>query len=105
VVIDRKGVREYNKPEKGIITDYNIANGLELTLLKEPLLITLIAEKKNKLLEGNYLDIYFPSGLPREKGRYKNNEKDSEWYYWNEEGKLIKRETWDKGKLVKQTTY
>jgi len=66
---------------------------------------------------------YYPNGLMESKGKYgyttnvdslkeKSRDgyldyvgKDGYWYYWNEQGFLIRREKWVKGKLIETVHY
>ena len=44
---------------------------------------------------------YYNSGTIKIKGKLKNNLKTGSWYYYNEQGEIIKREKYDrKGKLA-----
>jgi len=54
---------------------------------------------KDGLKHGNYFE-YHPSGELKVKGKYKNDQKDGTWKYYNEDGDLVKRERWKKGELV-----
>lgn len=49
---------------------------------------------------------YHCNGKLRFKGRIINNElKEGKWEYWNNEGVLIKEETWGKGELIETKEY
>lgn len=46
---------------------------------------------------------YYSKGTVSSKGKYYKDLKDGVWKYYNEEGVLIRREKYKKGKLVKKT--
>ncbi len=48
-----------------------------------------------------FFECFNDNGALSLKGHYLNNKKDGKWYYYDENGKLIEVELWDKGYLVK----
>lgn len=92
-----------NTRKSGTITDPYIENGLEIKVLETPFSIAYVRAKKKDNLNGLYIEFYLPSNMPKVKGNYLENNKNGEWYYWNEKGKLLKKEIWKKGKLLNST--
>jgi len=48
---------------------------------------------------------YYCNHKLRIKGRLLNGKEEGKWQYWDEDGNLIKEETYDKGKLLKTKEY
>jgi antitoxin component YwqK of YwqJK toxin-antitoxin module len=102
VIITTDTTREFNNTRKfGSITDTYIENGIEVRVFETPFQVAHILSKKKDNLNGLYIEFYLPSNMPKVKGSYHENDKNGEWFYWNEKGVLIKKEIWRKGKLVK----
>jgi hypothetical protein len=51
-------------------------NGLRLTVVDNPFVIFYFSTIINQKLDGIHFSFYIPSGMPREKGSYKSNEKE-----------------------------
>ena len=101
VVITIDTVVEMNNTRKfGKISDSYINEGVEIKVFETPFQIQTIVFKKSNLPEGNYLEFYLPSNMPRVKGNYINGDQNGEWFYWAETGRLLKKENWKKGKLL-----
>lgn len=86
-----------NTRKPGTITDSYIKNGIEIKIVESPFYIAYARTKKGDSLNGLYIEFYLPSNMPKLKGSYQENEKNGEWYYWSEKGKLLKKEIWKKG--------
>jgi len=105
VVITVDTVVEINNTRKfGKITDSYINEGFEIKVFETPFQVYHITSKKNNLLEGNYLEFYLPSNMPKVKGSFADNDKNGQWFYWAESGRLLKKEHWKKGKLLSTVT-
>jgi len=76
-------------------------DGLYQVVVDTPFVVHYFSERKNGVRNGLFFEFYIPSGMPKERGKYVDNEKDGEWFYWNEKGGLVKRESWQRGKLIK----
>jgi len=87
--------------EPGEMIDVNIANGLSITIVDSPYTIFYTGALSNNMLNGICLACYIPSGMPKERGCYLNNKKNGKWFYWSENGSLLKQEIWVNGKLKK----
>lgn len=106
VIITTDTVREFNNTRKfGTTTDSYIRDGIEIKIFETPFQIANITSKKMNNLNGMYMKFYLPSNMPKIKGNYEENEKHGKWYYWNEKGKLSRKETWKKGKLLEVQKY
>jgi antitoxin component YwqK of YwqJK toxin-antitoxin module len=107
VIITTDTTREFNNTRKNPfkIVDTYIQNGLELRLYESPFQVGSITSKVNDNLNGFYLEFYPTTNMPKIRGNYIESDKDGEWFYWNEKGKLMKKEVWKKGKLIKTQTF
>ena len=95
-------IQEINTIKKKFeISELIVLKGLRMNIVDSPFRIFYFNEITNNKLNGIHFEFYIPSGMPKEKGAYLDNEKNGEWYYWNEKGQLVRREVWDKGKLLK----
>ncbi|MEL7148970.1 MAG: hypothetical protein AAFO69_21530, partial [Bacteroidota bacterium] len=54
---------------------------------------------KDGMKHGNYFE-YYETGELKVKGKYKNDQQDGVWKYYDIEGNLLKRERYRKGELV-----
>lgn len=52
-------------------------------------------------LNGKFLK-YYESGILGLNGQYNNNEKNGDWFYYNNSGKIIIKETYSNNKLVRK---
>lgn len=52
-----------------------------------------------KILQGDYYE-YAPSGAITISGYYENNAQEKDWYYYNDTGKVILEEKYEKGVLI-----
>jgi antitoxin component YwqK of YwqJK toxin-antitoxin module len=82
-------------------TEESENTGLYQALIDTPFRVHYFSETKNGLQNGIYFEFYIPSGMPKERGKYAENKKDGEWFYWDEKGDLTKKEYWDRGALIK----
>lgn len=64
--------------------------------LKKMLFINFFS---NGELNGRHMTFH-KNSLPNECGNYLAGQKDGEWYYWSDKGKLIRLERWIKGSLI-----
>lgn len=88
-----------------IVETTAIKEGLRLYVLDSPYRVTLISQKKDGYNSGIFLSFYVRTNMPREKGIYRDGDKDGEWFYWNEQGALTMKKIWKKGKLLKTVKY
>lgn len=102
VLVTADTIQEINTIKKKFeISELIVLKGLRMNIVDSPFRIFYFNEITNNKLNGIHFEFYIPSGMPKEKGAYLDNEKNGEWYYWNEKGQLVRREVWDKGKLLK----
>ena len=62
-------------------------------------------EIKGNVLNGVHILFYINSSVIEESGYYLEGEKDGYWRYWNNDGRLIKKEFWSKGKLRSKVLF
>ena len=55
--------------------------------------------------DGNFIQFYTNTDIPKVKGKYKDFVEDGTWYYWNKDVILTKKEIWKQGKLIKTIKY
>ena len=102
VLVTADTIQEINTIKKKFeISELIVLKGLRMNIVDSPFRIFYFNEITNNKLNGIHFEFYIPSGMPKEKGAYLDNEKNGEWYYWNEKGQLVRREVWDKVKLLK----
>jgi len=80
-------------------------DGIEIRVYETPFQVSTITAKKTNELDGLFMQFYLPSNMPQIKGAYEKNEKHGEWYYWKENGTLIRKEIWRMGKLIKSKYF
>jgi len=66
--------------------------------------IKLQAYCKDDFLDGQF-KFYYPSGIVMTSGIYERSLKQGIWTFLNEEGKLAKKKTYEKGKLIKEEIF
>ncbi len=62
-------------------------------------------QKTNQLPENGTHKIFYSNGSIKEKGRYKNSQKQGVWYFYTEKGVVEKKEKYKKGELRWQIFY
>ncbi|MET0393629.1 MAG: hypothetical protein ABW019_10835 [Chitinophagaceae bacterium] len=87
--------KRYNKAEV-----LDMANGLRITATGDGCRLLNFTKIENAELNGINMEFYLPSNMPKSKGTYFHDHKDGEWFYWRENGKLLRKETWKEGKLI-----
>ena len=80
---------------------FRLDKGIKITLTDNAFRLFYFAEYKNQFLNGMSMEFYPQTNMPEARGKYLNNEKEGEWFYWAEDGSLIRKELWKYGKLVK----
>lgn len=103
VVVYMDTTIEYNNYVKGtnIIDNVLVNKGLQFCIQDNIFRVFYFVEYDSSAMNGIYMDFYMPSNMPKVKGNYLHNEKDGEWFYWNEKGILTRKEIWKMGKLIK----
>lgn len=76
------------------------AYGYEIVLNNDASIILRITQRASSKNAGLYF-LFYSNGMPHIKGNYKNGNKEGRWYYWDESGRLIRKEKWKNGKLMK----
>lgn len=106
IVVKTDTTLEFNNTRKNPfeIVDPYIDNGIAIRVYESPFQVGHIESHKKGILNGFYIEFY-SSGMPKRKGNYLNNDKNGEWFYWNEKGNLMYKELWKKGKMLKNIKF
>lgn len=104
IVVQMDTTVEYNSPVKGSnsVDFLQVNKGLRLLIVDNTFRLFYFNEYADSSLNGVHMEFYLPSNMPKVKGRYLNNQKDGEWFYWNKNGSLYKKEIWKKGRIFKR---
>lgn len=101
VIVKNDTTYEANNIQKNATFSHPyIDTGMIIKAFQNPYRIALVSEKKDNISSGIYLSFYLVSNMPKIRGWYTKGEKDADWYYWDEQGNLLRKEIWEKGKLI-----
>ncbi|MBI2271132.1 MAG: hypothetical protein HYU69_12370 [Bacteroidetes bacterium] len=96
------------KAKKYGVSALDACNGVKLNICRDKTYFKFYDKKELKIAEGNwYIEgfvgaykEYYKSGRIKESGTYNGDAKEKAWTYYNEEGKAIKEEVYESGKLL-----
>lgn len=103
VMVGKNGVTENIKEAHSFIVIKKYPGGFQRLdyKLKGPLQkLRSYSDSTISIMQGPYYE-YTPSGTIAKSGYYEHNLKEKDWYYFNDTGKVILEEKYEKGMLVK----
>jgi antitoxin component YwqK of YwqJK toxin-antitoxin module len=104
IIIKKDTAYEINNlKRKFTVVEPKNVTGATLIAVDSPSRIFTFSEIKNSVTEGVYLEFYIPSDMPKVRGEYLNGKKNGYWFFWSENGKLIRREEWKNDRKVSRS--
>jgi len=103
VLVGEKGITEDIKEARSFIVIKQYPSGFQRLdyYLGAPLQkLRTYSDSNLTILNGNYYEYSF-NGALKLSGEYQNNQKEKEWYYYNDTGKVILEQHYEHGILVK----
>ena len=87
-----------------IMEEYNCVNGLKNGLWKQYYKLGRVKSEGNYLMgkRDGLFTYYFADGTIDTKGSFKNDFKQGDWFFYDDEKSNMKKVTYDKGKLVEK---
>lgn len=103
ILVGENGITEDLKEARSFIVIKQYPNGfqrLDYNIGAPLTRVRTYSDSLLKILQGAFYD-YAPDGAITKSGHYANNIKDKTWFYFNDTGKVILEEQYEKGILIK----
>jgi antitoxin component YwqK of YwqJK toxin-antitoxin module len=88
------------------VTDYDdTSRYYMIQAISMPFQVLYFSEHHQRYSNGLYFSFYDKGNMPKSRGYYVNGDKDGNWYYWGQTGRLLRKELWKKGRLIEKKLF